>query len=67
MKSVLLVGAGLAVGVFIGVKLTKGAVRSGVDDAADKVIRLVGGDPQGGYGKAAHTIIDMFAGSALDG
>jgi hypothetical protein len=61
----LLVAAGVGVGVYIGVRLTKNAVQSGVDDAGDKVIRLVGGDPASGYGRVAHTIIDAFAGSAL--
>jgi hypothetical protein len=66
-KEVLLVGAGLAVGVWIGVQLAKGQVRAGVDDGADRMIRLVGGDPAGGYGKVAHTLIDQFAGSVLNG
>lgn len=61
----LLVAAGVGVGVYIGVRLTKSAVQSGVDDAGDKVIRLVGGDPANGYGRVAHTLIDAFAGSAL--
>lgn len=62
----LLVVAGVAAGVVIGVKLTKSAVQSGVDDTADKVIRMIGGDPTTGYGRVAHTIVDAFAGSALN-
>lgn len=62
----LLVVAGVGVGFAIGVKLTKSAVQSGVDDTADKVIRMIGGDPTTGYGRVAHTIVDTFAGSALN-
>lgn len=64
-STVLLVAAGLGVGVYIGVRLTKSAVRGGVDDAGDRVIRAIGGDPNVGYGRVAHTIIDQFAGTAL--
>jgi hypothetical protein len=61
-----LVVAGVGAGVWIGVKLTKDAVQSGVDDSADKVIRAIGGDPTTGYGHVAHTIVDAFAGNALE-
>ena len=62
-----LVAVGVVAGVAIGIKLTKDAVHSGVDDAGDKVIRMIGGDPTTGYGRVAHTIVDAFAGSALNG
>ena len=62
----LVAAVALGAGVYIGVRLTKSAVQSGVDDAGDKVIRLVGGDPASGYGRVAHTIMDAFVGKALD-
>lgn len=63
--TVVLVAAALGAGVYVGVKLTKAGVLSGVDDAADKVIRMVGGDPTKGYGRVAHTLIDQFGGGLL--
>lgn len=63
----LLAAAALGAGVFIGVQLTKAAVKDGTVDAGDKVIRAIGGDPKTGYGRVAHTIMDAFVGSALNG
>jgi len=64
--TVLLMAGALGAGVWIGVKLTKNAVQGGVTDAADKVIRAVGGDPMNGYGRVAHTIMDSFAAKVLE-
>jgi hypothetical protein len=63
--TVVLVAVALGAGVYVGVQLTKRGVQSGVDDAADGVIRAIGGDPKSGYGRVAHTLIDTFAGGVL--
>ncbi|HEY7541610.1 MAG TPA: hypothetical protein VIF11_15805 [Methylomirabilota bacterium] len=65
--TVLIAAVALGAGVYIGVQLTKQGVQEGVVGAGDKVIRAIGGDPASGYGHVAHTIIDAFAGEALNG
>jgi hypothetical protein len=65
--TVLLVGAALGVGFYVGAKYVQGQVHGGAVAGIDQVLGFVGLNVNDGYGRVAHNLADTVVGQVLGG